>query len=92
LKKGYCELNKQLSIEDFELGACKGEGAFGQVYLAVHKHTRMLVALKKVSKEKVRYMQEQFLNEIKIQMYLDSPYIVKLYGFFHDSAHIYIIM
>jgi len=40
----------KVSIHDFELGKCMGEGAFGQVYPAVHKATRMLVAIKKVPK------------------------------------------
>lgn len=52
----------------------------------------MLVAIKKVPKEKVKYMLEQFINEIKIQMYLDHPNIVKLYGFFDDATHFFIIM
>lgn len=37
-------------------------------------------------------MFDQFLNEIKIQMFLDHPNIVKLYGFFDDALHFYIIM
>ena len=81
-----------LSINDFEIGKCKGQGAFGQVFLAVHKKTKMLVALKKVPKEKVKYMLDQFINEIKIQLYLDHPNIVKLFGFFDDATHFYIIM
>jgi aurora kinase, other len=82
----------KLSIHDFELGKCLGEGAFGQVFPAVHKATKMLVAIKKVAKEKVKYMLEQFINEIKIQMFLEHPNVVKLYGFFDDALHFYIIM
>ena len=52
----------KLSIHDFELGKCKGEGAFGQVFPALHKETKMLVAIKKVPKEKVKYMLDQFIN------------------------------
>lgn len=37
-------------------------------------------------------MLDQFINEIKIQMFLDHPNIVKLYGFFDDSSYFYIIM
>ena len=37
-------------------------------------------------------MLDQFINEIKIQLYLDHPNIVKLVGFFDDATHFYIIM
>lgn len=52
----------------------------------------MLVALKKVAKEKVKYMLDQFIQEIKIQMFLNHPNIVQLYGFFDDNTHFYIVM
>jgi serine/threonine protein kinase len=39
-----------LRIDDFTLGACKGEGRFGKVYPAVHKKTGFLLAIKKVAK------------------------------------------
>jgi len=39
-----------ISISDFCLSSCKGKGAFGQVFTAIHKATRMLVAIKKVPK------------------------------------------
>jgi serine/threonine protein kinase len=62
------------------------------VFRAIHKVTRMLVAIKKIPKEKIKYMLDQFVNEIKIQMYLDHPNIVRLFGFFDDHTHFYIIM
>jgi aurora kinase len=52
----------------------------------------MLVAIKKVKKESVKHMLDQFVQSIKIQMFLDHPNIVKVYGFFDDSLHFYIIM
>ena len=64
------------------LGKVLGEGAFGQVHLAIHRSTGMVVAIKKIPKEKVKYMLEQFITEIKIQMYFNHPNIVSLYGFF----------
>jgi serine/threonine protein kinase len=51
-----------------------------------------MFALKKVPKEKVKYMLEQFITEIKIQLFLDHPNIVKLYSFFDDDLHFYILM
>lgn len=37
-------------------------------------------------------MLQQFINEIKIQMFLDHPNIVKLYGCFDDATNFYILM
>ena len=77
---------------DFAIGKVLGEGAFGRVYLGIHKATGMVVAIKKIAKEKVKYMLEQLITEIKIQMYLSHPNIVSLYGFFCDHDHLYTVM
>ena len=59
-----------------------------------HKGTGFLCALKMVSKSLIKEenIEEPFLREVKIQMYLNHPNIVKLYGFFHDETNIYLIM
>ena len=49
-------------MKDFEIGKCTGEGAFGKVYVARHKPTGMLVALKKIKKDKARIILDQFIN------------------------------
>ncbi len=44
----------------------------------------MIVALKKVNKKEVdETMMKQIFHEIKIQLFIDHPNIVKLYTFFH---------
>jgi hypothetical protein len=65
--------SKKLSITDFELGKSLGEGKFGMVYLAVHKETKFLVALKKITKQSIKsnYMIDQFLLEVKIQSFCE---------------------
>ena len=52
----------------------------------------MILAIKKIRKDKAKVILEQFINELKIQLYLSHPNIVKLYGFFDDASHIYTIM
>jgi len=49
-----------------------GQGRFGIVWLAFHKNTGAVFALKKVSKMTIKnnLMIDQFLLEIKIQSYL----------------------
>lgn len=37
-------------------------------------------------------MEHQVILEIKLQMFLEHPNIVKLYGFFDDSENIYLMM
>lgn len=41
---------KDPDLNDFIIGECKGEGRFGKVYMAVHKKTGFLCALKKIKK------------------------------------------
>jgi serine/threonine protein kinase len=37
-------------------------------------------------------MINQIIREIKIQMYLDHPNLIKLYGYFADGYNIYLLM
>ena len=64
------------------------------VYLAVHKETKFLVALKKITKQSIKsnYMIEQFLLEVKIQSFCEHENILKLYGCFDDKEHIYLVL
>ena len=50
LSKKPSSKTPELKIEDFQLGACKGEGRFGKVYPAFHKKSGYLLAIKKVAK------------------------------------------
>lgn len=34
----------------------------------------------------------QLTRELKIQMFLDHPNIIKLYSFFHDKDNIYLLL
>lgn len=34
----------------------------------------------------------QFIRELKIQSFLEHSNVIKLYTFFHDAAHFYIIL
>jgi serine/threonine protein kinase len=52
------------------------------VYQVVHKKTGFLFALKKMKKSSIKKdkMQDQIMQEIKMQLYFDHPNILKLYG------------
>ena len=52
-----------------------------------------MCALKKIEKAKIdSKLAVQLLREIKIQMFLNHPNIVKMYGFFSDNTFIYLAM
>ena len=52
----------------------------------------MLYALKKINKEVVRPIMDQFVKEVKIQMYCAHSRIVKLFSCFDDENYIYLIL
>lgn len=65
------------------------------VHLARHKLTRTIYAVKKMSKKMIKSLKmcHQVILEIKLQMFLDHPNIVKLYGFLiADIEYIYLVM
>jgi hypothetical protein len=37
-------------------------------------------------------MEDQVFWEIKLQMYMSHPNVLKLYGFFDDAKNIYLIL
>lgn len=83
-----------MTISDFKIGKSKGEGKFGQVFAARHKQSGTLYALKMIPKEKIKesYMIDQLVLEIKLQMFLNHPNILKLYTFFSDYENVYLVL
>lgn len=81
-------------MKDFEIGKSKGEGKFGQVFVARHKLTASLYALKKIPKDTIKQhmMEDQLVLEIKLQAYLSHPNILKLYTYFSDEKNIYLVL
>lgn len=52
------------------------------------------MAIKVLSKTKIKEaeMEDQIVMEIKLQMYMNHPNVLKMYGHFHDSKNIYLIL
>lgn len=67
-----------LTLQDFEIGSFLGDGGYGQVVAAYKRHTMFPIALKFISKEKIKIsddtgitpMLAQVQREIEIQMML----------------------
>lgn len=70
-----------------------GQGTFGEVVQAYHKPTGSLYAIKIFKKHIIREheLQEKFIHDIKVQLKMNHPHIVKLYGFFDDAINFYMI-
>jgi aurora kinase, other len=71
-----------------------GEGKFGSVFLAREIWTGMIVGLKMIEKKRIirDNFLVQFIRELKIQSFLDHSNIIKVYGYFSDEEHFYIIL
>lgn len=78
----------------FEIGKPLGKGKFGHVYLARQREHGFICALKVMYKNEVRKarIETQVRREIEIQSNLRHPNILKLYGHFHDSKRIFLIL
>ncbi|CDW51748.1 serine:threonine protein kinase 6 [Trichuris trichiura] len=82
------------SLDDFDLGRQLGRGRFGRVFLAREKKRQFIVALKVLFKSTVikANMENQVRREIEIQAHLKHPNILRLYGYFHDDARVYLVL
>lgn len=78
----------------FEIGKPLGKGKFGRVYLARERENGFICALKVLHKSEIQNgrVEKQVRREIEIQSNLRHPNIVKLYGHFHDSKRIILII
>ncbi|KAI1752003.1 serine/threonine-protein kinase [Xylaria castorea] len=83
----------QLHFGLFEIAKLLGNGAFGQVYLARHRESGRICALKVLIKDKIRDGEERHVRrEIEIHSCLRHPGILSFYGWFHDSSRIVLIL
>lgn len=85
---------EELSLSMFEVGRKLGRGKFGDVYMCRDTSTGFACAIKMISKAEVRAagMEAQLMQEIKIQLYANHPNILKMYGFFHDTNKVYLLL
>ena len=85
---------KKWHLGMFEIGKPLGKGKFGRVYLAKEKSTGFVCALKVLHKSELEQgkVEKQTRREIEIQSNLAHPNILRLYGHFHDSKRIFLII
>jgi aurora kinase len=85
---------RQFHLGMFEIGKPLGKGKFGRVYLAKERANGFICALKVLHKSELSGggVERQVRREIEIQSNLAHPNILKLFGHFHDSKRIFLIL
>lgn len=83
-----------LAIADFNLGKTLGTGAFGRVRFVTYKQTGKFYALKTLKKAAIIKMKQvdHIVSEKAILAQMKHPFIVNMYGSFHDSRYIHMLL
>lgn len=86
--------NRQLTVNDFQQGKTLGTGAFGRVKFVTYRTTGQFYALKMLKKAAIIKMKQvdHIASEKSILSSLKHPFIVNMYGCFHDSRFIYMLL
>ncbi|GAA5823805.1 hypothetical protein JCM11251_003301 [Rhodosporidiobolus azoricus] len=84
----------KLKLDAFHIVTQVGQGGYGEVYLARHKETNQVVALKKMKKKTLAKMDEirHVLVERDILASTSSPWLVRLLYAFQDPEHVFLAM
>lgn len=86
--------NKADPLSSYTIKKDLGEGTFGKVKLAEHKHSKELVAVKILEKDKIvdEGDRERVTREIQILKLIRHPNIIQLYEIVEDDDRLYLIM
>ena len=92
LSSSFTRSAKHLSLDSFELKGHIGKGMTGRVYLARHKPSSSLCALKVIIKSRMLQLEEveHVLAEGQVLSELSSPFCVLLLGSFQDAHALYL--
>ncbi|KAL1855219.1 spindle assembly checkpoint kinase [Diaporthe australafricana] len=85
---------KTFNLGMFEIGKPLGKGKFGRVYLARERTHNFICALKVLHKTELAHarVEPQVRREVEIQGALRHPNVLRLYGHFHDSQRVFLIL
>ncbi|KAK5086869.1 spindle assembly checkpoint kinase [Lithohypha guttulata] len=86
--------DRELTLNDFEIGKPLGKGKFGRVYLARERSTGFICALKVLHKSELVQgkVEKQVRREVEIQSNLRHPNVLRLFGYFHDKKRIFLVL
>ncbi|KAJ9121515.1 hypothetical protein QFC22_002133 [Naganishia vaughanmartiniae] len=82
------------SLNDFQIERTLGTGSFGRVHLVRSRHNGRFYAVKVLNKEKVVRMKqvEHSNSERDMLVRVRHPFLVNLWGTFHDVNNLYMTM
>ncbi|KAF9073730.1 kinase-like protein [Rhodocollybia butyracea] len=83
------------SLHAFDIGRPLGKGQYGRVYMVRTKSPpQFIIALKTLYKSQLVKdgCERQLRREIEIQMNLRHPNVLRLYGYFHDSQRVFLML
>ncbi|KAF9468735.1 kinase-like protein [Collybia nuda] len=86
---------REWHLSDFDMGRPLGKGKFGRVYMVRTKSApKYILALKTLYKSEIvqSKVEKQIRREIEIQQNLRHPNVLRLYGYFHDSKRIFLML
>ncbi|KAI1186283.1 serine/threonine-protein kinase [Nemania serpens] len=84
----------RLHLGLFEIGKPLGKGKFGRVYLAKHRQSGYICALKVLRKDEIARegAEVHVRREIEVHSNLRHPGVLGFYGWFHDTHRIFLIL
>ncbi|CAF1281935.1 unnamed protein product [Adineta ricciae] len=88
------EMENDIDLDSFELIMTLGQGAFGRVILVVLEPDNVEYALKVLDKSQVvKYNQIKHVqSEIRILNAIQHANIIRMYSFFQDNSHLYVLL
>jgi len=93
--RGFAEVSRGRTIEDFEIIRVVGVGGSGRVLQARHKPSVQYRAVKVMSKERL-FQQEQRLQRVitekRILSRLQHPFVVSLHWAFQTTTHLFLVL
>lgn len=92
LKSGN-DKDHKAKLSDYEVGKKLGKGGYSTVFLARHKKTDVLYALKCINRfRKKSDKTSQIRKEIAVLLKLKHNNVIKLYDWFEDKNKIYLVL
>ena len=87
-------LEPEPCLSDFQIKKELGKGSFGQVFLAMHKTTKVNYAIKAIDKRNKNNVDGKpyFRREIEIMYKIKHPNCVRLFGHFEEEIFCFFIM
>jgi len=82
------------TVADFDLGKTLGTGSFGRVRFCTHKASGQHYAMKILKKSAIIRLKQvdHMISEKLILKSIHHPFIVNLYGTFHDQRNLYLVL